>query len=221
MSCGIGHRHGSDPTLLWLWCRLVASAPIQPLAWEPPYATEAAQENGKKGPKKKKERNQSLSVRCDDEFANLTCAVSGSNANSKVLVHLSPTATGTLYSRSLTPDDDVFQYLAHTYASKNPDMKKRKPCKTKIDSPSGIVNGYFWYPLKGEFLFALLTFVLPSPRGASWFWVTPAVASLAGHSASLQLCLCLLIPQSTGRGPSVSSASAKPPSFRRLLSVHL
>uniref|UniRef100_A0A8D1ZHG8 Peptidase M14 domain-containing protein n=1 Tax=Sus scrofa TaxID=9823 RepID=A0A8D1ZHG8_PIG len=58
-------------------------------------------------------------------------------------------ATGTLYSRSLTPDDDVFQYLAHTYASKNPDMKKRKPCKTKIDSPSGIVNGYFWYPLKG------------------------------------------------------------------------
>jgi len=26
-----------DPTLLWLWCRPVATAPIQPLAWEPPY----------------------------------------------------------------------------------------------------------------------------------------------------------------------------------------
>ena len=26
------------PPLLWLWCRLVATAPIQPLVWEPPYA---------------------------------------------------------------------------------------------------------------------------------------------------------------------------------------
>ena len=30
--CGIGHRHGSDPALLWLWCRPAAAAPIQPLA---------------------------------------------------------------------------------------------------------------------------------------------------------------------------------------------
>ena len=27
-----------DPALLGLWCRLAAGAPIQPLAWEPPYA---------------------------------------------------------------------------------------------------------------------------------------------------------------------------------------
>ena len=27
-----------DPALLWLWCRPAAIAPIQPLAWEPPYA---------------------------------------------------------------------------------------------------------------------------------------------------------------------------------------
>ena len=38
MSCGVGLRHGSDPRLLWLWCRPVAIAPIQPLAWEPPCA---------------------------------------------------------------------------------------------------------------------------------------------------------------------------------------
>ena len=31
-----------DPVLLWLWCRQAATAPIQPLAWEPPYATDAA-----------------------------------------------------------------------------------------------------------------------------------------------------------------------------------
>ena len=30
--------------LLWLWLRPVATAPIQPLAWEPPYAEGAAQE---------------------------------------------------------------------------------------------------------------------------------------------------------------------------------
>ena len=28
--------------LLWLWCRLVVTTPIQPLAWEPPHAMGAA-----------------------------------------------------------------------------------------------------------------------------------------------------------------------------------
>ena len=36
MSYGVGHRCGSDPALLWLWRRLAAAAPIQPLAWELP-----------------------------------------------------------------------------------------------------------------------------------------------------------------------------------------
>ena len=39
MSCGVGCRRGLDPALLWLWHRLAAAAPIQPLAWELPYAT--------------------------------------------------------------------------------------------------------------------------------------------------------------------------------------
>ena len=38
MSCGVGRRPGLDPFLLWLWCRPEATAPIHPLAWEPPYA---------------------------------------------------------------------------------------------------------------------------------------------------------------------------------------
>ena len=44
MSCGVGRRCGSDSELLllWLWCRPVATAPIGPLAWEPPYATSGA-----------------------------------------------------------------------------------------------------------------------------------------------------------------------------------
>ena len=42
MSCGAGCRCSSDPTLLWLWSRPAAVAPIWPLAWELPYAESAA-----------------------------------------------------------------------------------------------------------------------------------------------------------------------------------
>ena len=38
MSCDVDQGLGSDLALLWLWCKLAAAAPIQPLAWEPPYA---------------------------------------------------------------------------------------------------------------------------------------------------------------------------------------
>ena len=52
MSCGVGHRRSLDPTLLWLWRKLVAAAPNGPLAGEPPYAVGAAQEMSKKKKKK-------------------------------------------------------------------------------------------------------------------------------------------------------------------------
>ena len=32
--CNVGHRRGSAPSLLWLWCRLAAVVLIWPLAWE-------------------------------------------------------------------------------------------------------------------------------------------------------------------------------------------
>ena len=54
MSYGVGCRCGLDPLLLWLWCRLAATASIQPLAWEPPYAGNSSPEK-KKGRKEKKE----------------------------------------------------------------------------------------------------------------------------------------------------------------------
>ena len=37
MTCGVGLTRGSDVALLWLWCRPVVTALIQPLAWQPPY----------------------------------------------------------------------------------------------------------------------------------------------------------------------------------------
>ena len=54
MSYNVGHRHRSDPTLLWLWCRLSAVALIRPLAWELPYAAGAAIKSEKR---KKQKQN--------------------------------------------------------------------------------------------------------------------------------------------------------------------
>ena len=42
MSCGGVHRLGSDPALLWLWHRPVATALNVLPAWEPPYAAGVA-----------------------------------------------------------------------------------------------------------------------------------------------------------------------------------
>ena len=55
MSCGVGHRHGSDSALLWLWHRPVATALIRPLAWEPLYAAGTALE------KREQKKNPELS----------------------------------------------------------------------------------------------------------------------------------------------------------------
>ena len=52
MSCSVGHRCSLDPPLLWLWYRPAAIAPIELLAWKPPYAARAAL----KKPKKKKKK---------------------------------------------------------------------------------------------------------------------------------------------------------------------
>ena len=48
VSCGVDHRRGSDPALLWLLHRLAAAALIGPLAWELPYAVGAALKKKKK-----------------------------------------------------------------------------------------------------------------------------------------------------------------------------
>ena len=53
MSGSAGCRRGSDLTLLWLWCRLAAIAPIGgSLAWEPPYASGVALKKRQKDKKK-------------------------------------------------------------------------------------------------------------------------------------------------------------------------
>ena len=48
MTCGVGPRCGSDPSLLWLWLRLAVVAQILPLAWELLYAEGVALKRKKK-----------------------------------------------------------------------------------------------------------------------------------------------------------------------------
>jgi len=52
----IGHRHGSDRTLLWLWQRPETLVRIWPLAWELSYAAGVAL--------KKKEKKKSTNNKC-------------------------------------------------------------------------------------------------------------------------------------------------------------
>ena len=58
MTYGVHRRCGSDPSLLWLWCRPTAAAPIQPQSWELPYTTSVGLKSQKKKKKKKKERKK-------------------------------------------------------------------------------------------------------------------------------------------------------------------
>lgn len=124
-----------------------------------------------------------------------------SDTNRKVLLCLSHTATGTSHSRSLTPDDDVFQYLAYTYASRNPTMKKGDQCKNKMNFPSGITNGYSWYPLKGKCLFPSSILLLTCLQRCQLAFVDPSSCqSLLRMMLSLLSCLCQLMSQKQGDG---------------------
>ena len=60
MSCGVVCKCSSDPALLWLWWRLVATAWIGPLAWEPPYAKGEALEMAKRKIKIKKKTGRGM-----------------------------------------------------------------------------------------------------------------------------------------------------------------
>ena len=53
-----------DPALLWLWRRPVATAPIKPLAWEPPYATGVALKK-KRVNKTNKQTNADADLNCN------------------------------------------------------------------------------------------------------------------------------------------------------------
>ena len=60
----LGRRRSLDLALLWLWYRLVATAPIRPLARDPPYATDVALQRQKDKKKKKIGEMDSIHLYC-------------------------------------------------------------------------------------------------------------------------------------------------------------
>ena len=48
--------------MLWLWCRPAATAPIQPIAWELPYAADVGgkKERERKGGRKERKRKKEM-----------------------------------------------------------------------------------------------------------------------------------------------------------------
>ena len=90
MSCGVGRRHGTDPALLWLWCRVAATALIRPLVWELPCAANMAL----KRPKKKKKQLLSYGRQC----GSLCILLSPQHFNSSLT-----TALGGKHGQALTP----------------------------------------------------------------------------------------------------------------------
>ena len=87
VSSGVGHRWGSDPKLPWpwLWCRPATAAPIQPLAWEFPYATDVAlkikQKKKKEVEGKRREIGQSDKIEKHDELDELGAVLSYTNCD--------------------------------------------------------------------------------------------------------------------------------------------
>ena len=64
MNYGVYRRCGLNLSLLWLWYRPAATAPIRPLAWEPPYAVDVAVEKAKRPKKKKNCANHTVQTYC-------------------------------------------------------------------------------------------------------------------------------------------------------------
>ena len=67
MSCGVGHRRSLDLAFLWLWRRLVATAPTRTLAWEPPYTMGGALEKDKQNKTKQNKTKQKAKTHLNNE----------------------------------------------------------------------------------------------------------------------------------------------------------
>ena len=95
--------------LLWLWRRPVATAPIGPLAWEPPYAMRSSPRKGKKREEKKK--RASFSAQRATLYVTFWIAVT----NSTMLLNSASARTELDFSQyHKTPPSGVAQRLKNT-----------------------------------------------------------------------------------------------------------
>ena len=112
MSCGVGCRHGSDPVWLWLWHRPAATALIQSLAWEPPYAalkTKQKQKTTNKAPRAETHSN-----------------TNEHGTEAKKLVHKVGKSPATVPSLPLGPPGTPFTYKTRAFSrGKKPQTQEK------------------------------------------------------------------------------------------------
>ena len=164
MSCGVGHRRGSDSELLWLWHSLAATAPIKPLAWEPPYAEGAAL----KRQKDKKKKNLLKRV----YYSHVTRSVGTDSSGPMLLVNDAikdlgylhfPTAASTAdvlhpYARCLM----VTRWLLHLKTKSCPREKEKLGCRGK--KPANILQSSSRTPTQQLLAAVLLSLNCISPH---------------------------------------------------------
>ncbi|XP_061932284.1 carboxypeptidase D-like isoform X2 [Apis cerana] len=51
-------------------------------------------------------------------------------------------------TESKSPDDELFKYLAHTYADNHPQMRTGRACESDVFQ-GGVINGAYWYEVIG------------------------------------------------------------------------
>ena len=140
MSCGVGHRRGSDPVLLWLWCRLAAIALIQPLAWEPPYAAAVAL---KKAKEKKFTSRDSLPLR---ELPGQHAPISHSRSHGPD-VHLAQPGSLLLCSAFSVPSQpDVAHVCVQTLRTVYACLMLAPPGLNYHSFPMSLGSSWFWAP---------------------------------------------------------------------------
>ena len=135
MSCDVGHRLGSDPTLLWR--RLVATAPIRPLAWWTSICRCC-------GPRKNKTKNLLLDCWYHDPYPILIKSLSWKTLCLKLGFHFSindelPFLSETLAKLcemgfSLTEGNDKFSIVISTGVL----VIFRKPALDSFEDPTVI-----------------------------------------------------------------------------------
>uniref|UniRef100_V9IDN9 Carboxypeptidase D n=1 Tax=Apis cerana TaxID=7461 RepID=V9IDN9_APICE len=73
------------------------------------------------------------------------------NLHGGAVVASYPYDSGSLTScctESKSPDDELFKYLAHTYADNHPQMRTGRACESDVFQ-GGVINGAYWYEVIG------------------------------------------------------------------------
>ena len=187
MSCGAGHRCGSDPALLWIWCRPAATALIRPLAWEPPYAMSVALE-------KTKNKNKNKNVAFQE-------------SNSGVLLSIRPCATAqvwdTLCQPGLVP---LTPLLCGLHCS---DKKTgMSDCHWLLGSQFCIIDTIFWVLLKARPYAQLWHHLEPLGYASKVDLVSPLLSF--GESKWLRAEMCLNLGREQGMSFCLQNLCAFP-----------